>query len=161
MPDTLAILLGETSWQHRFWLKVKKQSFGCWEWSGSLSHGYGQFEVRASGSRKNLKAHRVSYLLANGSIPSDLPLDHLCRNRACVNPSHLEPVTHQVNIARGEAGQYMRAKMAAKTHCKNGHPYTAENVYLYRKTGHRQCKVCAVERTRVWRAAQRNLEKAA
>lgn len=85
---------------------------GCWEWIGTLSsEGYGRFE-------KDL-AHRVSYRRSVGPIPEGLQLDHLCRNRRCVNPEHLEPVTGRINTLRGET---LPAMNAAKTECIHGHP---------------------------------------
>jgi hypothetical protein len=96
----------------RFWPKVAKGS-GCWQWTGALNnHGYGV--VRGAEGRAVL-AHRVSYELSAGSIPDGLTLDHLCRNRGCVNPDHLEAVTHAENMARGT--------LATRTHCLNGHSY--------------------------------------
>lgn len=83
--------------ERRFWLNVRK-SDGCWEWTGSLSGGgYGQFRVHG----KQAQVHRFAYGLLVGPVPEGLELDHLCRNRRCVNPAHLEPVTRSINVARG------------------------------------------------------------
>lgn len=116
----------------RFWSRVDKTDT-CWNWTGGLSHGYGytSFDGRVQG------AHRVSFQLIAGRIPEGLELDHLCRNRRCVNPVHLEPVTSRVNLLRGEG---MSAKNAAKTHCPQGHEYTVVNTYLWR--GNRLCAAC-------------------
>lgn len=82
----------------RFWAKVKADNSGCWLWTASLnSYGYGGFGV---GDKKTMLAHRWSYEAMVADVPEDLELDHLCRNRACVNPYHLEPVPHAVNVAR-------------------------------------------------------------
>lgn len=118
---------------------------GCWVWMRArlvgYCGGYGQFYIR---SRPHL-AHRWAYEKLVGPIPEGLELDHLCRNRACVNPCHLEPVTHRENVLRGEAPAAIHAR---KTHCKNGHELTGDNIYVYSYPRHnitrtRQCKTCA------------------
>lgn len=74
--------------EDKFWAKVERTAT-CWNWTGSLSHGYGR--------HNQAKAHRVAYELTNGPIPPDREIDHKCRNRACVNPSHLRLVTRKQN----------------------------------------------------------------
>jgi hypothetical protein len=86
----------------RFWDKVERAS-GCWPWRSSKSDGYGVYSVRCKGLRRNYGAHRLAYRLLVGAIPTGLNLDHLCRNRACCNPQHMEPVTMAENIRRGFA----------------------------------------------------------
>lgn len=126
----------------RFWGRVHKTS-DCWNWTGAhSSYGYGVFHVGAAKHR--MFAHRVSYILEHGTIPDGLSLDHLCRNRSCVNPSHLEPVTSYENMRRGES---TAARNARKTHCVHGHQFTTTNTYVYR--GRRMCREC-----------QRNLDRA-
>ncbi len=107
----------------------------CWVWSGSLSRGYGNFYP--NGRRSKVPAHRWAYQLWIGPIQTGLQIDHLCFNRACVNPSHLEPVTAQVNILRGRG---VAAQNARKTHCPTGHAYTADNTFISK--GKRYCREC-------------------
>jgi hypothetical protein len=125
----------------------------CWIWTGAAEgHGYGQFW---SGQRVVL-AHRWAYEEIVGVIPSGLELDHLCRNPACVNPAHMEPVTHRENVKRGRAGETVAAINLAKTHCPHGHPYSGSNVA--RRCGRRHCREC--ERLRAARNRQRMREAA-
>ncbi len=105
---------------------VLDPSTGCWVWTASTRgptpvHQYGQIRV---GSQV-LEAHRVVYALVVGDVPEGLTLDHLCRNPRCVNPGHLEPVPHRVNVLRGQAPA---AKNARKTHCVHGHELAGDNV---------------------------------
>ena len=87
--------------EQRFYSKVQKKD-GCWEWLGAKNHGYGAFMVGSSkdGTRRIVRAHRWVWEQVNGEVPAGRELDHLCGNRSCVNPSHLEPVTHTENIKR-------------------------------------------------------------
>jgi len=123
----------------RFWSKVR-QNGECWEWTASLSYGYGQFALRHGVIRK---AHRISYEWLVGPIPDGLHLDHLCRNRKCVNPEHLEPVTNYVNLHRGQG---FTATRAAQTHCIHGHEFTPENTNI-KRNGCRECRACVSRRS--------------
>lgn len=123
---------------------------GCWLWMGFISTGgYGVLNAR----KKLCRAHRVSYEAFKCDIPKGLDLDHLCRNRACVNPDHLEPVTRQVNCQRGETGQNTAAQKMARTHCKQGHEYTPENTWMYR--GARKCIKCKYAASNRWHKRNR------
>lgn len=127
----------------RFWVKVAVVHNECWMWLGSkTSAGYGNLYV---GPQKWDYAHRVSYEIARGPIPEGLVLDHLCRNRSCVNPDHLEPVPQRINLMRGLAPYGLRGT------CKHGHDVTDQaNVYT-RPNGQRQCRVCDRARDRARR----------
>ena len=135
----------------RFLEKVKIAPTGCWEWQAYLkpNNGYGEFRVGGRRGRTVL-AHVFSYESLVGPIPDGLELDHKCRNRACVHPDHLEPVTRSENLLRGDTGLKGGAihaqRMKAITHCPKGHPYNEENTYLSR--GWRQCRECRRERNR-------------
>jgi len=121
----------------RFWDKVDKTD-ECWNWTAGKNHyGYGSFAVRRGESWFRAQAHRVAYEDLIGPIPTGLTIDHLCRNRACVNPAHMEPVTKGENVLRGTS---TAAQHARQTHCKRGHPFEAPHLYLWR--GRRYCRTC-------------------
>jgi hypothetical protein len=132
--------------QRRIGNKIKiDPETGCWHWQGSKMHnGYGQMGV---GGRL-YAAHRYIYEQTNNiSVPKHLDLDHLCRNRGCVNPEHLEPVTRSENLKRGmKRGERQREK----THCPKGHPYDEANTY-HHPSGKRCCRTCGRE----WQSALR------
>ncbi len=124
--------------------KKFKMTEGCWPWTAAKVHnGYGVFWT---GRRLNY-AHRVVYEWLVGPIPPGLEIDHLCRNRGCVRPSHLEPVTHQENDRRGVAAR------PKKLNCKQGHPFSDHGFKDSR--GARQCRVCANARNRKYEAKLR------
>lgn len=112
----------------------------CAQYTGTLNNsGYGMIGVKD----RTRSVHRYAYELLVGPIPEGLVIDHLCRNRACWNVAHMEPVTNAENQARGAH--------KAKTHCKNGHPYDVPNTYVNRK-GQRMCRACMRDRERAKRA---------
>lgn len=118
----------------RFWAKVDKTDT-CWLWrAAAKSEGYGSFRV----GQRATPAHRWAYEQARGPIPPGLDLDHLCRVPRCVNPDHLEPVTRQINILRGQG---FAARNAVVTHCPRGHAYDEANTYI-RPKGNRMCRAC-------------------
>jgi hypothetical protein len=110
---------------------------GCWNWGGSRSvYGYGV--VWHNG--KGVYAHRLSYLTFMGELSDRLVIDHLCRNRKCINPEHLEEVTDAENVARGIHKGVGRPRPKAE-YCKRGHEFTKENTYVYRNRQNcRECK---------------------
>jgi hypothetical protein len=124
----------KVSLEVRFWAKVE-QTDGCWLWTAARSgDGYGHIKIDG----RMMKAHRVAYEMAHGTIPEGLDVDHLCRQPLCVRPEHLEPVSRRTNILRGIG---YTAQQAAKTHCKHGHPFSDENTYIT-PSGSRQCRRC-------------------
>lgn len=124
-----------------------EKSDSCWNWKGNVTrHGYGTY------GKSNLMAHRVVYQLLVGNLSQEDTLDHLCKNKMCVNPKHLEPVPFKVNVLRSD-NPY--AKNARKTMCHKGHPFNDENTYIHPKRGHRQCKVCRKDATKRFAALRR------
>lgn len=142
MPDPL----------DRFAAKVEVTD-SCWLWTATRHRkGYGQFQF--DGSMR--QAHRWLWEQTVGPIPEGLELDHLCRVRHCVNPDHLEPVTHAENVARAASPSAALRRhwdnwRAERPNCPKGHPYTEENTMTYPYKP-RQCRTCNRERAAAWRA---------
>ena len=110
----------------------------CWEWTGYRDRdGYGTVSYRDT----KWLVHRIVWEALVGPIPDGLEVDHLCRNRSCCNPDHLEPVSCKENIRRGVTGKATGLLRRAKTHCPHGHPYSGDNLYL-RPSGSRECRIC-------------------
>jgi hypothetical protein len=113
----------------------------CWLWRGATSRSksgscYGAFNWIGV----TCKAHIAGFILAGRTIPEGLELDHLCRNQLCVNPDHLEAVTHAENVRRGRSVEASQLRKNAGSRCANGHLWTPENTYEFR--GLRTCKIC-------------------
>lgn len=113
---------------------IPKNKDDCWEWLGfHTKFGYSRINL---GFNINPDVHRIMYELVKGKVPKGLELDHLCRNKGCINPDHLEAVTHVENQKRGKVNQNKN-----KTHCKRGHEFIKDNTYVNSK-GVRACKEC-------------------
>lgn len=136
-------------------------SDGCWSWAGShfKATGYTIFNMQMSdGVWRPTVAHRVSHEIFKGPIPDGLTIDHLCRNRGCVNPDHLEAVTQRANNLRGTSPSAMQAR---QTHCFRGHEFTDENTYRKPGTNKRECRICMRMRDnrRGWRRGAARLAR--
>jgi HNH endonuclease len=134
---------------------VINRETGCWEWAGSKDkRGYGRIAV--DGSPRLV--HRVAYEMWWGPLPPHREdrvireLDHLCGNHSCLNPGHLELVSHQINMQRADMSNVGLANRL-KTHCPKGHPYDEENTYARPSDGKRFCRTCYRERDEAMRRA--------
>lgn len=150
-------LADQSGLPERFWAKVRIEDAGyetlCFMWTGYILYtGYGRFGWNG----KIRYAHRVAYEVMVAPIPEGLVLDHLCRNRACVNVAHLEPVTNRVNVLRGLT---VVAANASKTHCVRGHEFTPENTYTNPSRHGRHCRICIREH-RAARSVRERAERA-
>ncbi|MFI7468154.1 HNH endonuclease signature motif containing protein [Nonomuraea sp. NPDC049646] len=135
----------------RFWAKVDKAG-QCWNWTAATTHdGYGRFKVAGA----TVCAHRWAYEQIVGDIAEGLQLDNLCRNRRCVNPEHLEPVTCRENLLRGNT---LQADNATKTHCKHGHEFTPENIIARGERG-RECRECNRQRSREYQRGRAKVSR--
>lgn len=144
----MPVEFGDPRLPPRFWSKVHVAESGCWEWTAWIKPaGYGYYNTNGS---TNL-AHRFAYATLVAAIPAHLMCDHLCRNRRCVNPNHIEPVTNRENALRGET---INARNAAATHCPAGHPYDEANTYRH-PYGDRRCRACGRESARRRRSKDR------
>lgn len=136
----------------------REPNSGCWLWAGADNGvGYGKFRGKY--------AHRVSYEMRHGSIPTGLHIDHLCRVRCCVNPDHLEPVTNKENAQRGDTGIHMRnggapigeahprSKMTAAkvVELRDGYDHGLSQRYLASKYGISQATVAQIVGRKTWR----------
>lgn len=154
-PTTMAVLPSAEAWWPRFAAKIAVAENGCWHWTASLHPtGYGRFGIK----NRIYKAHRVAYEAVRGPIAPGLCIDHVCHNRdsacggawgclhrRCVNPAHLEAVSIVENVMRGQS---FFARQARATHCRNGHPFDADNTYVTKQGRH--CKTCRLANNRAF-----------
>lgn len=143
------------SWVDRFWAKVNKHGTvirpelgPCWEWTAArFDSGYGMVGL----NRKTSYTHRTSWVIHNGAIPDGLKVLHKCDNPPCVNPTHLFLGSAKDNTDDMNAKNRWVKPNHAKTACKNGHPFTADNLGAFRASqGQRECRTCARERANKW-----------
>lgn len=140
LGSTKVSLLYKVGLAERFWSSVRRDGADeCWLWTKSPSSPYGRFALSGNAT---IAAHRFAYQLLVGPIPAGLELDHLCRQKKCVNPAHLEVVTSKINNQR---------RSAIITHCPQGHPYDGDNLYV-RPDGRRRCRECSRQATRDYKA---------
>ena len=144
------MIIGDARLPERFWSKVRIDADGCWLWAASIKpNGYGQYAV----NRRPRYAHRISYEALVGGIGDGLEIDHLCRVRSCVNPNHLEAVTHSVNVSRRPS-----SRISAPIYCKRGHPVFGSNMRVtIRRDGreYRECRECRADGQRVRKQNER------
>jgi hypothetical protein len=144
----IAVVQPQRPDDERFWANVDASGV-CWEWTGALHpSGYGYFSAKR---RKSHRAHRYAWALLVGEIPQAMTIDHVCRNKRCVNPDHFELVTAEENTRRSGSASAINAR---KTKCKRGHEFTPENTYVQYNKGKagRLCRTCV----RTYQAARRN-----
>jgi hypothetical protein len=157
MPQKQAPVTALEALMHYRFLRNIRLDGDCIVWTGEkCPAGYGRFRIQ----KRIYMAHRVTYTVAYGLVPEGLEVDHLCRNRACINPQHLEAVTHLENVARSVRARIGQPKLtrkarskahsngtgrvnAAKTHCPQGHPYEGDNLILMKSRSGRKCRTCA------------------
>ena len=135
-------MLNDVKTFYRFWKKVAILPNDCWEWTAVRNPlGYGQFRVGPTMQQ----AHRYAYQFFVEPLPrfkhGTDELNHTCRHRWCVNPEHLEQVTHRTNVLIGVGPTAVNAK---KTHCVHGHEFTPDNTMIKRAGGGRNCRACSM-----------------
>jgi len=151
MPTKMTDDQARDSLRRRLLAHKRATASGCWEWTKARSaDGYGLIGTTRAGPSRCLRTHRAAYEVFVGPVPEGLVLDHLCRNRACHNPDHLEPVPQRENVVRGASPV---AAYVKRESCEEGHPLTGGNLYV-RTDGGRRCRTCRDEYAAKWRAAR-------
>lgn len=143
----------ERIWAEDFWSKVDRIVDGCWIWTGTkMGRGYGSFRFNG----RPTGAHRISWMLANGKLPSSSKvIMHSCDNPACVNPGHLSEGTQSQNVRDCVTkGRHVPFRPPPKEYCRRGHPYTPENTQWVMSRGNktRRCAICQRENHKRWEA---------
>ena len=136
----------------RFWKRIKRFN-DCWVWEGAnrrgrIRNGKSNSYSTCTFKGKNESVHRIFYEAYKGKIKMGLEIDHLCRNTLCVNPTHLEAITHAENCRRGTSWHHFVEKAKLITRCPQGHEYTKENTYITPKKPTRHCRTCVRNRSR-------------
>jgi len=133
--------------EQRFWnhISLPEDIEECWLWKTKSSNRYPTFR---DDSGTKVRVHRYAYELIEGPITKGLEPDHLCRNILCVNPLHLELVTHRTNVLRGNSPMGINSR---KTHCIHGHQFNKANTYVSLDGKSRTCRICRTATKNRWK----------
>ena len=137
---------------------------GCWLWQGTVGiGGYGRFKASLPGVSSEYRPHRLSYILFIGDIPTGLVIDHLCEEKLCVNPFHLEAVSNAENVRRYFANKAWRESIGGEKpwprgYCTRGHLYSEDNTAYYGMQKKKTCKKCNVIQVTEWKRRKRTID---
>jgi len=160
MTNPILTCLSPETVAARITARMEVREDGCWAWLGRLDrYGYGAFMLTTEGGKRQTGAHRAAWLSMRGDIPAGLQVDHLCRNRSCVNPDHMEIVTNQVNCQRADQANKGRKVGSAPGCSRHGmsHGRTRVNKDGYSRW---DCQTCAASRKRKFVASKREARAA-